>query len=87
MRLFDIFEGGDTVQLARSIPAEVSVKSLGVGYELGYADKLGKKIIAIYDKQYCPKVTTMIRGNKRIKLIAYDNIYEIIDNLKELLDL
>ena len=67
--------------------AEVSVKSLGVGYELGYADKLGKKIIAIYDKQYCPKVTTMIRGNKRIKLIAYDNIHEIIDNLKELLDL
>lgn len=65
--------------------AEVSVPSLGVGYELGYADKLGKKIIAIYDEGYTNKVTTMIRGNKRIKLISYKDIRKIIDNLDELL--
>lgn len=65
--------------------AEVSIPSLGVGYELGFADKLGKKIIAIYDSVYTPKVSTMIRGNKRIKLIPYKDIKEITDNLDNLL--
>ena len=65
--------------------AEVSVPSLGVGYELGYADKIGKKIVAIYDSTYTPKVSTMIRGNRRINLIAYKDISEIISNLDNLL--
>lgn len=65
--------------------AEVTITSLGVGYELGFADKLGKKIIAVYDETYTEKVTTMIRGNKRIKLIAYKDIQEIIINLDEFL--
>lgn len=65
--------------------AEVSIPSLGVGYELGFADKLNKKIIAIYDKNYIDKVSTMIRGNKRINLIPYIDVKEITDNLYEIL--
>ena len=65
--------------------AEVSVPSLGVGYELGFADKLGKKIVAIYDKNYVEKVSTMIRGNKRINLIPYTDISEITNKLEKLL--
>ena len=65
--------------------AEVTIPSLGVGFELGFADKLGKRIIAIYDEVYTPKISTMIRGNKRIKLIPYKNISEIIDNLDTLI--
>ena len=65
--------------------AEVTVPSLGVGYELGIADKLGKKIIAIYDLNEIDKVSTMIRGNKKIKLIGYHDISEIVDNLSEIL--
>ena len=67
--------------------AEVSVPSLGVGYELGFADRLGKRIIAIYDENYTNKVSTMIRGNKRIRLIPYKNIEEILKNMKELLNI
>ena len=65
--------------------AEVTVPSLGVGYELGLADHLGKKIIAVYDLNVIDKVSTMIRGNKRIKLIGYYDISEIVDNLKDIL--
>lgn len=65
--------------------SEVSIPSLGVGYELGLADSLNKKIIAIYDKEYIDKVSTMIRGNKRIKLIPYHNLNEIIDNLEAII--
>ena len=71
--------------IADVLIAEVSIPSLGVGYELGFADKHNKKIIAIYDKNYTPKVTTMIRGNKRIKLIPYQRIEEITNNLDKLL--
>lgn len=73
------------LKIADIIFAEVSIPSLGVGYELGFADKLGKRIIAIYDETYTPKVSTMIRGNKRIKLIPYNDIAEIIDNLDEII--
>ena len=71
--------------IADVIVAEVSIPSLGVGYELGFSDKLNKKIIAIYDKNYTEKVTTMIRGNKRITLIPYQRIEEITNNLDKLL--
>ena len=64
--------------------AEVTVPSLGVGYELALADQLGKKIIAIYDLNMINKVSTMIRGNKRINLIGYHDISEIVNNLEEL---
>ena len=65
--------------------AEVTVPSLGVGYELGFADQLGKKVIAIYDMNVVDKVSTMIRGNKRIKLIGYHDISEIVDNLENII--
>ncbi len=67
--------------------AGVSVPSLGVGYELGFADRLGKRIIAIYDENYTNKVSTMIRVNKRLRLIPYKNIEEILKNMKELLNI
>ena len=67
--------------------AEVSVPSLGVGYELGFADRLGKRIIAIYDENYTNKVSTMIRVNKGLRLIPYKNIEEILKNMKELLNI
>ena len=83
----EIFKGlEEWLKSADIVFAEVTVPSLGVGYELGYADKLGKKIIAIYDLNEIDKVSTMIRGNKRIKLIGYNNISEIIDKLEEILN-
>lgn len=66
--------------------AEVSVPSIGVGYEIGYASKLNKKIVAIYDKNYIDKVTTMIRGNKNIKIIPYENISEILDKIDDIMN-
>lgn len=73
------------IENADLIFAEVSIPSLGVGYELGYAYKLGKKIIAIYDENYTKKVTTMIRGNKNILLIPYKDIKKIMNNLENLI--
>ena len=65
--------------------AEVTVPSLGVGYEIGFCDMIGKRIVAIYDKNDIEKVSTMIRGNERIKLIPYTDIEQIVENLEEIL--
>ena len=65
--------------------AEITVPSLGVGYEIGYADSHNKKIIGIYDQNVTPKITTMLRGNKRLKIIPYTDINEIISNLDNIL--
>lgn len=82
----DIYKDLELKLMAADIVfAEVSVPSLGVGYELGFADKIGKKIVAVYDENYTKKVSTMIRGNKRIRLIPYKDIEEITSNLESLL--
>ena len=73
------------IETADLVFAEVTIPSLGVGYELGYAYKLGKRIIAIYDENYTKKISTMIRGNKNIKLIAYKDINDMIDKINELI--
>ena len=84
----DIFKDLELkIKSADLIFAEVTIPSLGVGYELGLADTIGKKVIGIYDSTITPKVSTMIRGNKRIKLISYENIDEILNNLKEILEI
>lgn len=81
----DIFKDLEQkMTIADIIFAEVTIPSLGVGYELGFADKIGKKIIAIYDETYTKKVSTMIRGNKRIKLIPYKDINEICKEMSKL---
>ena len=82
----DVFENLEKeLNEADLIFAEVTVPSLGVGYEIGSADCHNKKIIAIYDSTVIPKVTTMLRGNKRLKIIPYEDINDIISNLEVIL--
>lgn len=82
----DVFENLEKeLKDADLIFAELTVTSLGVGYEIGYADKSNKRIIGIYDKTVVPKITTMLRGNKRLKIIPYEDINEIISNLEVIL--
>ena len=82
----EVFENLEKEMLKTDlIFAEVTVPSLGVGYELGYADSHNKKIICIYDKTITPKITTMLRGNKRLKIIPYTDINNIIENLNEII--
>lgn len=64
--------------------AEVSTPSLGVGYEIAYAEKLGKRIICIYDENI--NISAMIGGNKTIELISYKDLDELIAKLNEILN-
>ena len=59
--------------------AEVTVPSLGVGYEIGYAESLNKKIICLYQDN--ENISAMIKGNENITHISYNNIDELLINL------
>lgn len=59
--------------------ADITVPSLGVGYELAYAESLGKHIYAVYEKD--ANVSGFIRGNKNITFFEYENIQEVLNRI------
>ncbi len=63
--------------------ADITIASLGVGYELAYAENLGKKIYAIYEKE--ANVSGIIRGNEKIELMAYTDISEVINKIEQIM--
>ncbi len=63
--------------------ADVTIPSLGVGYEISYAENLGKKIYAIYEKEV--NVSGIIRGNEKIELMAYTDISEVINKIDQIM--
>ena len=67
------------------VVAEVSTPSLGVGYEIGYAESINKDIICVYEKD--ANVSAMIRGNQSIELIQYETDDELLPKLESRLKL
>jgi len=57
--------------------AEVSTPSLGVGYEIAYAESLGKPIICLFRTGQGRKLSAMINGNKNIRVITYKSLEDI----------
>ena len=60
--------------------AEVSTPSLGVGYEISYAERLGKRVICVYDENI--QISAMISGNKNCELISYKNVDDLLSQLE-----
>jgi len=58
------------------ILADVTIASLGVGYEIAYAEKLNKNIICIYDKNTNNNISAMISGNKNLYCKGYNDLEE-----------
>lgn len=64
------------------IVAEVSNPSLGVGYELGLAESLGKKVLCLYFNGNQNPLSAMVAGNDSFRIERYSNS----DDLKAILD-
>ncbi len=61
----------DWLQSADLIIAEVTTPSLGVGYELGIAEKLNIPVLCLYRKIKGKRLSAMISGNEKFKCQAY----------------
>ena len=65
------------LQSADIIIAEVTTPSLGVGYELGIAEKLMKPVLCLYSPIKGKRLSAMISGNKKFKCQAYQSLNEV----------
>ena len=69
------------------VVAETTVPSLGVGYELAYAQNLGKKVICLFDiKENSRGLSAMIEGNDEFTVINYQDVNEMLVRLRKELD-
>lgn len=76
----------DTAWLRESdlVIAECTTPSLGVGYELAYAEKLGKPVHIFYNKTRTA-LSAMLTGNTYFKIHPYESEEEIFLVLDEIL--
>ena len=65
--------------------ADVSIPSLGVGYELGYAESQNKKIICLYDIYSEKRLSFMVSGNSKNIIIQYKDLDDIKKELERYL--
>ena len=63
--------------------AECTTPSLGVGYEMAFAEKLGKPCHILYNKVRC-RLSAMLSGNNYFHLHPYmkeEEVYRILDEI------
>ena len=73
----DIFQRDlSWLQSADAVVAEVSTPSLGVGYELGIAEKLKIPILCLYRPIIGKRLSAMINGNKKFQCQVYQGLDE-----------
>jgi len=73
------------LQECDTLIAEVSVPSTGVGYEIAYALKLNKPVLAIYEENRV--ISAMISGNtsSNLTLHSYNSIPRLLFQMKAFL--
>ena len=66
--------------------ADVTVPSLGVGYEIGFAETLNIPILCLYNPRNKKSLSAMISGNKNLIWKEYNTVEEaklLIDKFME----
>lgn len=64
------------LEQADLVVAEITQTSMGVGYELGIAEKLGKKVICLYRPKE-KRISAMVLGNSYFKVYSYKDLGEV----------
>lgn len=59
------------LQEADVVIAEVTTPSLGVGYEVARAARLGKPVVCLFRPETGRRLSAMIRGNPRVRVLEY----------------
>ncbi len=74
------------LEQADIVVAEVSVPSLGIGYEIATAEKQGKTIIALHHNNADKRLSRIIGGNPKIKMVFYEKIEEAKKELEKVFE-
>ena len=71
---------------ADALVAEVSSPSLGVGYEIGRVEAMGKPILCLYRRQEGRRLSAMIGGNRNLKIVEYDSEEEALNAMDDFIN-
>lgn len=71
------------IEEADMLVAEVTIPSLGVGYEIGRAIEMKKPVLCLFDSSYGNKLSAMIAGSEGVKLNEYSNPDDLAGALKQ----
>lgn len=71
----------DWVRQSDVVIAEVSTASLGVGYEIGKAEDMNKKMLCLYRDQQNKRLSAMISGNLNVKIARYETFDDAINHI------
>ena len=63
--------------------AEVTQVSLGVGYEIAYAESLNKKIVCLYRESEGKRLSAMINGDKNLTVYTYKTFEDVVKLFNE----
>lgn len=59
------------------VVAEVTNPSLGVGYELGVSEKLGKHVLCLFREQDERRLSPMVEGNNNFNVVKYKTVQDL----------
>jgi hypothetical protein len=71
------------VKESDALVADVTIPSLGVGYEIAFAEKLNKKILCLYREGSEKKLSAMISGNKNLIIKTYKTLEDLPEIFKK----
>jgi hypothetical protein len=71
---------------AAVLVAEVSSPSLGVGYEIGRVEAMGKPILCLYRRQEGRRLSAMIGGNRSLKIVEYESEDEALKAMDDFIN-
>jgi len=77
----------DMVWLRESdvLVAEITTPSLGVGYEIAYAEILNKPVLCLYQELPGKRLSAMISGDKKLKIVNYKEVSELTEVFNQIL--
>lgn len=74
------------VNEADAVIAEVTNPSLGVGYEIGKAESLGKPVLALFRSVKGKRLSAMIAGSPQTSTITYGTIDSVKQDIVDFIE-
>ncbi len=72
----------NNLDVADMLIADITVPSTGVGFEIGYYEKLNRPMLFLYEKNK-PLPSSLIRGIPKASIKAYDDLAEALTIIEE----
>lgn len=73
----------DWVRESDMVIAEVTVPSLGVGYEIGRAIELGKPVLTLFKSGKGFSLSAMIAGSEGLTSLVYESLEELPGKIRD----